>query len=154
MSFEFLHRNPALSTCHDTSIASNFDARERRREMRQPSCNHRTDMELPHEAAPAETNLCELLDALEAGLLHMRRERDELRETLARSGRQSGRRPAAKTRAAKTTRTEKINNPQVSAPDQTEPESPPQKPSKKPSKPRQALGRTLNQIRTPREPGH
>ncbi len=39
-----------------------------------------------NEAAPAEKRLCEMLDAIETGLLHLRRERDELRETLKRVG--------------------------------------------------------------------
>jgi hypothetical protein len=82
-------------------------------------------------------SLCELLDALEAGLLQMRRERDELRETVERSAvrKVAKKRPApAKPRARKQAKL------------QAEPPTEPQKP-KAPAKTRQALGRTLNQIR-------
>jgi len=43
-------------------------------------------MNSSHEAVPAEKRLCELLDALEDGLLRLRQERDQLRETLAGVG--------------------------------------------------------------------
>jgi len=62
-------------------------------------------------------SLSEMLDAIELGVLHLRRERDELRETLART------KPQAEVKTAKPV------------------------PAKAPSKARPALGRTLSQIR-------
>jgi len=62
-------------------------------------------------------SLSEMLDALEAGLLHLRRERDELRESLARTS------PPTEVKTTKPVR------------------------AKAPSQTRPALGRTLSQIR-------
>ena len=39
-------------------------------------------MEFPEEAGGADEHLCDMLDALEARLTHLLRERDELREKL------------------------------------------------------------------------
>lgn len=112
------------------------------------------------EAAPAEKHLPEMLDALEAGLLRLRRERDELRETLERAGRQPATRKTARPKPtpnagkprrspASKARSEKSKSPQPSAPAQPEPQSQP----KAPRKTRIALGRTLTQLRAPRAPG-
>jgi len=69
-------------------------------------------------------SLSEMLDAIEVGLLHLRRERDELRETLAR------------TSPARTSPHTEVKT--------TKPAT-----AKAPSKGRPALGRTLSQIRKP-----
>jgi hypothetical protein len=103
------------------------------------------------EAAPAEKYLGEMLDALEAGLLRLRRARDDLRETLERAARQSARQPRNPRRSpAPKPRPEKDRSLQPSTPNEAEPQSQP----KAPRKTRNALGRTLTQMRVPREPGH
>jgi adenylate kinase len=110
-------------------------------------------MESVNEAATAENSLCEMLDAVEAGLLRLRRERDELRAALETGGKpaiapkpQKAAKKAAKKTAAKKAAVKKAAKKTVAKAAKTVDSEP-----AKPAKPRQALGRTLLQIRAPRE---
>jgi hypothetical protein len=122
-----------------------------------------------NEAAPAEKRLCEMLDAIETGLLHLRRERDELRETLKRVGNllgspvsvptasnaesvtstaqskksKSPKKAVVKKAVAKKAVAKKVHQPATDS--ESRPKTAP--------KVRQALGRTLIQIR-PRRDGN
>jgi hypothetical protein len=109
-------------------------------------------MESAHEEIPAERHLQEMLDALEAGLLHLRRERDELREALkpgkTATAKKSAGRKATKKATKKAAKKAKKAPRKAVAPPVAEPEPKP----KASLKPRMALGRTLTQIRAPRNP--
>jgi hypothetical protein len=121
-----------------------------------------TNMESSHEAAVAERHLHEILDAIEAGLLQLRRERDELRQSLAKPGKteplkKAGKPRAGTKKAASTKKAKKGKSLKVKVSEAPSGEIPPTAESapgsKAPSKPRTALGRTLTQIRAPRTPG-
>jgi hypothetical protein len=104
-------------------------------------------MKSPPDAATAEKNLCELLDAIEARLLHLRRERDELRETLDQVRRQLGIQLSTPPQSRRAKLPRNVGKPrhlpvETQALNQTELPNQP-----KPRKTRQALGRTLSQTR-------
>jgi hypothetical protein len=115
-------------------------------------------MELSHQTAQAEKHLFEILDAIEAELLQLRRERDELRRALEPGGEASssgtGEKPGRGSvkKAAKRTTKKKVaarkgkGAPRISASERAEP---PAEPKASP-RGRPALGRTLTQIRAPR----
>jgi hypothetical protein len=111
-------------------------------------------MKFPEGASGADEHLCDMLDALEAGLTHLLRERDELREKLGclserpdaqNAGRTKPRKDARKSRRSRAskTRSEKSNSPHESSLKRPKSEGQP----KASRNTRMALGRTLTQLR-------
>jgi hypothetical protein len=117
----------------------------------------------PIDSGLAERDLCEIIDALETGLLQLQRERNDLRDALERAGAPAPepKRAAAKKAAKKATKKavkkvakKKTATKTVTAPKAPEPAAPEPVAAapKAASKSRPALGRTLTMIRSPRTP--
>ncbi len=134
-------------------ILSGFTIRNQQAAGSVPAGGSRPEsiMRIGREAPSPERGLCDLLDALEAGLLRLRGERDELRETAGKvkAGKAKPKKAAPKKKAAARKAAPKKAVKQAPVAETAEPEKRP----KPPSKTRQALGRTLLQIRPRREPG-
>jgi hypothetical protein len=124
----------------------------------------------------AEQNLCGMLDALEAGILELREERDQLRSKLEelrfegpvrsisrrkstrrKSGRKSRKKPRGSLKqSARSRKVDSIQEKPGDSAGQTAPN--PQEPTNEPNekaqrKTRNALGRTLSQLRAIRDSG-
>jgi hypothetical protein len=100
-------------------------------------------MESAHEDTPAEMHLQDLLDALEAGLIHLRRERDALRDGQAgaRPAPKAVKKKAAQKKAVKAKKKKAVKKAAAPA-EATAPKL------KEPVQKRMALGKTLSQIRS------
>jgi hypothetical protein len=96
----------------------------------------------------ADLELSQILDALEAGLLDLGRERDELRRKLTREAPKKKAGPAAKKAAKKAPKKPGKKTVRKAAKKAAPKPAPAAKPEPKtPAKPRQALGKSLLQLR-------
>jgi hypothetical protein len=113
-------------------------------------------MKFSHEAGAPDEYLGDMLDALESGLILLRRERDELRDQLVRISQQLGKQRktrAQKTKISRDSRAAQARSRKSKSPGKSKLKEEETEHQNAPRKTRIALGRTLNQLRAIRSAG-